>query len=377
MTTFPTTARLARLLRRFSPSLIRLGVDGPRPLPGGGSGPPLVLVGRELCLFLHVDASAVPPKQRPGFVALEVRRAAPFADPEHDLAWFGDHAAVWYWSRERVHGLLGEPAARARTRAEATYRGTAAQDDAVELLALESGDADAGDGNVPPRAGIEARLWRQGHLAASRWWPDAPSASDWQAFLRGGGLDPGRPQPVPQSAGLRERPLGGGLQQRPLAGALREQWPLLATCAGALVLAVLAWQLAGIWRVVGEIGDVQARITPLETQLQSIIDARARADAAAMSIETLLALRQPASQTRLLGEIQRITPGTGWQLMQWQQPGPETLEVTLKGGGLDTAAIVAAWEQSPLLQEVSPATGSGLDELTLRARLTPLREQTP
>ena len=39
----------------------------------------LALVGRELCLFLHVDATRVPAKQRAGYVALMVRRAAPFA----------------------------------------------------------------------------------------------------------------------------------------------------------------------------------------------------------------------------------------------------------------------------------------------------------
>lgn len=336
-----------------------------------------MLVGRELSLFLHVDASAVPARQRPGFVALEVRRAAPFADPEHDAAWFGDHAAVWYWSRERVRDLIGTPADPARLRAEAVYRGDRIEDgEAVEVLAPASA-APGTAGEAGADAGVEARLWRQGHIVASRWWPALPATSDWQAFLRGGGIDPNRPQPEPRSTGLREHPLGGGVQRRALAGQLREQWPLLAAAAGALVLALLAWQLAGIWHVSSGIRALQARTVPLERQLQSIIDARARADAASMTIEALLALRPPVSQTRLLGEIHRITPGSNWQLMQWQQPGPETLEVTLKGTGLDTAAIVAAWEQSPLLQEVSPTTGSGLDELTLRARLTPLREQTP
>ena len=36
----------------------------------------LTLVGRELCLFLHVDASRVPARQRDAFLALAIRRAA-------------------------------------------------------------------------------------------------------------------------------------------------------------------------------------------------------------------------------------------------------------------------------------------------------------
>jgi hypothetical protein len=39
------------------------------------------------------------------------------------------------------------------------------------------------------------------------------------------------------------------------------------------------------------------------------------------------------------------------------------------------AAIVAKWEASPLLQDVTPATGGAAGEVTLQARLTPLREQ--
>ena len=70
-------------------------------------------------------------------------------------------------------------------------------------------------------------------------------------------------------------------------------------------------------------------------------------------------------------EIARITPAGDWSTMQWQQPGPETLEVTLKGNGLDAAAIVNAWEQSPLLQDVTPATANRPDELLIQAKLTP------
>lgn len=334
----------------------------------------LVLVGRELCLFLHVDASAVPQKQRAGFVALEVRRAAPFMDPEHDAVWFGNHAAVWYWSHERLHGLWGAPTTRTRLRAEAVFRGAPVEGDGVEVLALEVVPADA----EMHTAGFEARLWRQGHIVVSRWWPAAPTVAVWQSFLRGGGMDPVQSLPEPLGVGMREQPLGGGLQPRALVGQLRTQLPLLATVVGALLLALLAFQLAGVWRVASEIRRVEQRTAPLEKKLEAIIAARTRADEAVAGIEALLALRPPASQTRLLGEIQKITPpGAGWELMSWHQPGPETLEATLKGVNLDTAAIVSAWEQSPLLQEVSPATGSRTGELVLQARLTPLPEQTP
>ena len=88
----------ARLLRRFSPRRQRLGPDGVEPLPGGAGAGMLTLVGRELCLFLPVDASRVPARQRESYLALAVSRAAPFADPAHDALWSDGHAAAWYWS---------------------------------------------------------------------------------------------------------------------------------------------------------------------------------------------------------------------------------------------------------------------------------------
>src|SRR5690606_22739992 len=134
VTKLPMPAWLDHLKRRFSPQVLRVGTEGAASL-GGGVGGTLALVGRELCLFLVVDASRVPPKQRAAFIGHAVRRAAPFPDPEHDVLWCGSHAAIWYWSRDRVRELVGMPA---RPRAEALYRGDPPAGDTTELLAWEA-----------------------------------------------------------------------------------------------------------------------------------------------------------------------------------------------------------------------------------------------
>ncbi len=333
----------------------------------------LALVGRELCLFLQVDASRVPPKQRAGYVELAVRRAAPFADPEHDILWLQQgHAAVWYWSRERVRSMVAMPGTASRYRAEAVFRGEIPVEDTVQLLVLEvlpvGGDAWT--------AGLDARVWRQGQLQASRWWPQLPDPGEWQTFARGAGLDASRPKPQPLPTSLREQPLSAGIQRLELVGQLGTQLPLVAGAVATLVMALLVWQVAGLMRVATEVRSIEQRIERLSARLEKVINAREDANASQLRIETLLALRAPASQTRLLGEVKRLTPGT-WQMMSWSQPSPEVLEVTLQIANADTAAIVAAWEGSPLLQDVAPAANSGSGQLTLQARLTPLLEQAP
>ena len=369
----PIKRQLARFLRRFSPTLARLDADGIHPLPCDGSGPLRLLVARELCLFLHVDASVVPARERTGFVMLAVRRAAPFDDPELDIVWFGSHAAIWYWSAARARELAGPLPARARIHAEAAHRGEVSVEDGVELLDLSQPTSlDDAASN-----GIEARLWRNGHLAACRWWPGIPSESAWRVFLRGTGMPSTLHQPEPVHAQLHGRPLGGNnTQLDTLSGQLHAQWPLLAAGLGCLVAAAFCWQLAGIAHAHVENSKVKNRIGQLEKRLDSVITARNTADEASATAESLLRLRPPASQTRLLAEIVKITPPGDWSVMLWQQPGPETLEVTLKGNGLDATAIVNAWEQSPFLQDVTPATSNRPDELMIRARLSPSLEGT-
>ena len=336
-------------------------------LAGGGRSGVLALVGRESCLFLAVDAARVPPRQRDGFVALAVRRAAPFGDPEHDVVWLQDHAAVWYWSRERVRDLAP---ANARRRAEAVYRGTIPAGDAVQLLSLETSRMD-GETFV---AGVEGRVWRSGHLVASRWWPALPDAAAWQGFARGAGLDHGTLPPEPQPAPLLDRPLSDGGARLAFAGQLQARRPLVAAVVGTLLAAVMAWQVGGIARAAWRTHLLEGKTEALSAGMQRIIEAREQADLARARIDAALALRTPASQTRLLGEVLQITPGA-WQLLSWRQPSPEILEVTLRAANPDVPSIVAAWEASPLLQDVTPSTSRRGDELTLQARLTPLSMQ--
>jgi hypothetical protein len=362
VTKSPIPTWLAHLRRRFSPGLLRLGADGARTLASGGNAGVLALVGRELCLYLDVDTSKVSPRQRAGYVATLVRRAAPFADPDHDVLWLQGRASVWYWSRERVRGVAGTGPG-IRFRAEALYRGDIPAGDADQLLVLDDD-------------GVEARIWRQGRLRASRWWSAPPDAATWQAFARGAGLDARSAPPESVAAPLRRTPLSGTQQRLGLASGVAAYAPLLSRLAGTVVVALLAWQATGLFRAMWETQRVERQIGSLGARLDKIITAREQADSAQARIDALLGLRPPASQTRLLGEVKRLTPGN-WQLVSWTLTDGEVLEATLKTDTSDPAGLVAAWEASPLLEAVTPATSNTTGALALQARVTPLRQQLP
>lgn len=337
------------------------------------------MVGRELCLFLLVDCTQIPARQRPGFIDLAVRRAAPFADPEHDSLWFDGHAAVWLWSRSRVHALLDAAGpGTIRFRAESLYRGDCPAGDLAELLVFEHPDA-AADAERGPAFGAEARLWRSGRLVATRWWPQVPDASAWRGFIRGTGGPASDAVPVPLRVSIRPQPLMSRHAATSFHLGLRN-WhsamPATLTAAAVAAAAMLAWASAGVARVDYESRQLETRIARVSKRLEPVISARASADQALAEVRTLLSLRPTASQTRLLAEVRKTIPGS-WTMTMWHLPSPDVLEITLRAGQEDVPGIVDALENSPLLQDVTPQSGAGKDELKIQARLTPLAREAP
>lgn len=346
-----------RLRHRFSPRRIRLGHNGIQPLAGGESDAVVCVVGRELCLFIEVNAEKVPTKQRPAFVATAVRRNAPFPDPDFGLNWEGGHACIWYWSRARVQDLLGQPPSRIKYVPEALFVDQAHVDH-VQLLALKEG--------------VEGRVWKQARLVASRWWPASPELSAWSNFLRGAGiaLDAGTGVPQPEAGTIAAAQWSASRASQGLL--LPEVGPylprLLLASALALTL-VLGWEAGSIARAQTDTWRARSAAQDMDDALRRILEARSHADTYRAEIDQLLALRQGVPQNRLLAEYARLATGKEWQIKLWQQPTPGRLEVTLAMKDPDPEALVSTWEASPLFKDVSTELSRQQNEVTIKAAI--------
>lgn len=352
---------LARLQLRFSPRRIRLGSDGNQPLGGGEGDSTLFLVGRELCLFIALDAGKVPVKQRKAFAALAVRRAAPFPDPEFDVAWSAaGTAAIWYWSRARAEALAaGEPGRRKRFVAEALYAGMP-QAQGVELLHYSTG--------------FEARVWKDSRLVASRHWPDPPTPAQWREFLRGSSLAIGDVAllPEPRDAALASAPWS---RQAANSGALQlsgldQYLPKAALGLAALVLLAAGVELGCIARAQADIWRAQSAATRLDAPLQRILAARDATDRASEEIASLLSLHGLRPTISLMAEVTRLMPGADWQIQRWNQPTPDTVEIGLVAPGSNPEQLVSAWEESPMFKNVTTELGDE-NELVVKASIVP------
>lgn len=352
---------MARLQHRFSPRRIRLGNNGNKPLGGGEGDSTLFLVGRELCLFIALDAGKVPLKQRKAFAALAVRRAAPFPDPDFDAAWTpSGTAAIWYWSRARVEALAaGEPGRRRRFAAEAMYVGTPLAH-GVELLRYPSG--------------FEARAWKDSRLTASRCWPESPSSAQWAEFIRGAGqgardataLPEARDATLSSTPWSRQATDNSALQ----FSGLDQHLPKAALWLAALVLLGVGAEIGFIARAQADIWRARAAATRLDAPLKRILDARDATDRAGEEIAGLLALQGLRPTTSLMAEVTRLMPGADWQVQRWNQPTPDTVEIGLIAPGSNPEQLVSAWEASPMFKSVTTELGDD-NELVIKAVIVP------
>lgn len=317
----------------------------------------LCLVGRELCLYALIDARKVPAAQRADYVALAVRRCAPFDDPDYGLAWQGDYAAVWYWSRERALTVLGSPPARVRFVPEALFVGEATDQPTLQLLQMVHG--------------VEARAWKHGRLLASRWWPEAPGDAEWKDFARGAGFAGDSTVQASLAAPIRE-------QSWALAGSPRSgtSWSTLGTLApkatfmvALLFTAAASTELGAIARGYLQIYQASRAADSLDEPLKEILTAREQVDRDQAQITALLALRPPQRQLELMAEAAKRLPRGNWQLQQWRQPGPGRVEVTLAWQNPDLEALVKGWEESPMFTDVSTDVAGRRDLVTIRAQV--------
>ena len=262
---------------------------------------------------------------------------------------------VWTWSRAGVlaagDGDSALPAPR-RILPESLLRGQA-RPDGHELVALEEG--------------FEGRVWRDGVLVGSRWWPEVPSTPEWNLFLRGAGATPGGGVPpanaYPLSATGWARVRSQGL--RGLAG---EQRGLLVALALAVMAGVLAALLVGVLSLQASIWQVQKDIAAREAAIAPILAARDAAHADAAAVQRILASRPPAGQVQLMAAVSNLMGGP-FQVLEWKLPDPQHLTVVARMPSADPRRIVTAWEGSGLFADVSAQGTRQADEIEVKARI--------
>lgn len=311
---------------------------------------------RALCLFLTVDASKVPARQRAEFLALTIRRHAPFPDPEYAVTWSEGHASIWYWSASRINNLLGaQPFPVSQFIPEALLTGHPQSEDCVELLQMAYG--------------VSGRIWQQGQLTSDRWWSEAPNEAGWISFLRGAGLA-SSPAPIPVAAPLQIKPWAQSARKSASLFTANSNWLKHGMVAiGALACLAIGFEAGAGFRGLTDIWTSQKNLQALQQSLSHVLEARTKAEAEVEALQHLLTLQPVRGQGELLAEVKKVMPAQDWSIVDWRQATPENLEIIFRMENADTTALVSAWESSPMFTEVSADLEAASKRVTLKARI--------
>lgn len=141
-------------------------------------------------------AEGLAESKRKSALALLVRKWSPYGSTGFAAHWVGRRATVYAWDAAKADAAIieaGLPPSRCTIWPETFMREPL--QDGIRLATMIDG--------------VEGQVWRQGLLAATRWWPVAPSTQEWIAFLRAAAADLSQslpPQPISSDLPLLSTP---------------------------------------------------------------------------------------------------------------------------------------------------------------------------
>ena len=244
----------------------------------------------------HFDLAALPVGERKAALRNLVLAWRPFAEPDHAVIWSAEGALAIAWDAAAARAALDTAeldAKDVRLVPEVLLREPI--DDGVRLI-------DGIDG-------VEAQRWQQRVLVASRWWPEAPSASEWRNFLHAAKATP---EVAADAVPAVQRPMWRGTAwARPrgldtLGGAFA-RWESLAAMSVAACLVAATAALAHRWFLVERNFDqLQLEKRALDAALGPTLAARDRALQQLVQVQALstkLVALQPLEVMQHLADV--------------------------------------------------------------------------
>jgi hypothetical protein len=321
------------------------------------------VLARGLCRLRLLPLDGIPQRDRLGRIRVEMAAWQPFEQTGVCAVLQADQALLYGWDAAALAqrlSELGEPWPVRQLLPESLLQ---APGEGLRRLALDEGE--------------ELQWWQDGQLRASRWWPQAPDAEQWQAFCRG--------------IGLHDLPALPAAQALPLLGAVPRAWGSLyqAGAGGALpwrtmlhalaAAAVLGTSALGAdlgrqaWDQAREAETLQAELERLRTELAPISTARREALTLRVGVQAASDWMQQPEALSLLAHLASRLPPDGSRLRLFDWNG-EQLNLSLDPAAATPRVVyVQALEEGGWFEQVREQSQEGGGALALVTRLRGVR----
>ncbi|MBV8121835.1 MAG: hypothetical protein JO081_18065 [Alphaproteobacteria bacterium] len=329
--------------------------------PTGRRGRRYWVVSRRLCRFFQVpllpDATA---SRQFDALALQVKRLSPFAETgsHHDFGL--EFASLWLWDQQAV-----------RQEAE-TVGVNVAQTPVVPETVLLPADTD-GVRLVRTLEGIEAQCWRNGSLAASRWWPSLPDARAWMLFQRGASILPERIAPaLPAAVRLDWLDRPWTRSRRASAFDIGQvDLRLVAAVVGAMMLIAYGYLGAEWLRLAWATSALTRQAVAASAAGKPARHARVSAFENEAAIRALQDLDRYPGELALFARVTEILPKNETHLAEWTWEHGQ-LEMTVAADHpLDALYFVRSLEKIDGFRNVAAERAGGDNSLRIRLSVDP------
>ncbi len=314
-------------------------------------GPKQWIIARSLCLYRIFVLGDIPSGERKSALNLRIRQWSPFPETGRYVVWNGESAHVWIWDEVEQREAARKSGATSRVFPETVMRG-APDRDTLRILSCTEG--------------IEAQIWRQGRLAASRWWAEGPPHEEWPRFLAAHDLNPNTDIPEPEDTPLLDRPWGQSADGNPLLNLGIQRLCVFAVMA--VLTFVLIWQGISVWRWQQAQGALADRIAALTEEAEPLLEARTRATRDRKVAERLLSLVSHPAQLELMAAVAEKLPRRKVFLAEWHY-NQGNLSFTLEGKNPDPRYYVGTYQKMPHFKEVTAERGREQSQLVVRMKV--------
>lgn len=328
--------------------------------PGSDRRPNWILSRRFVRQNVFEVAESLPESKRKPALALLVRKWSPFPSSQFAAQWVGHRACVYAWDSDAAAAAIaaeGENPSRCAVWPETFFRPPL--ENGIRLARMSDG--------------VEGQVWKNGLLAATRWWPAPPPARDWGTFLRAAGVDLTQIQldvpPVAESE-LRDQPWTVA------TAPVTDVWSLLqnerAAAIAAVVIAVpfLYYLTQATVLLIGTM-RVESAIADLAAANQTIRTDRAAAFTNLENVETYLGLENYPSQFQVLNIVTNLLRESKVSLAEWNFDTGSLQLVLQADRPLEAPFFIEMFEKDDHFSSVSGTVGNQQREIRLTMQVEP------
>ena len=321
------------------------------------------VLSRPLYHFRRFDLKHVPRAQRSQALRLQIRQWSPSANPGQYVVWDQHHALVWAWDADRLNAELS--AQRLKSASTRVIPESLLHPPLVSGWRL-----------VACLDGIEGQFWQDRYPIQSRWWPKAPTASEWLNFQRDTGASAGHnePIPTPQVPTWLKQPWAKSVDLRQSDNQTLAHEGLLIGCATLLLAGLTTWEAIELIKTRQSIAQLNAQVEEVDRNARPLLDARRQSMESLARVKTLEATNPFPPQLTLLAEVSKLLSDDSSYLNEWDYQNGRLKVIIASPNKVSSSSFVKRLQDVGWFANVQAASSNDASALALTMDTLPKRE---